>query len=126
MSSDFVRNLMRKVLSLLVLGKIYSNYKAHVYNVLIVGNPLTSIVKQLVASIMVDVKSIGPSFKQLVQQNGKATRGKALVSLNIAIFVVFIVKILRAIFGRKDNNNKSSSTTTRNNNNTYKASIAPE
>ena len=96
--------IVKKLFSLFLLAKVYSNYKVQIYNKVVFGNPLINIFKQVLSSVYTDVAAIIPSM-QIFGNNQKAVKGGALVSLNFIIFILVIYKILKEILIKFKNNN---------------------
>ena len=101
-----METIVKKLISLFVLGKMYSNYKVSVYHKFIYGNPLANIMRQTISSLYKDFISITSRsniFSNLFGTN-KVVKGTAMVSLNIVIFIIVLIKVLKEIFTKLTKN----------------------
>jgi len=110
-----METIVKKLISLFVLGKMYSNYKVSVYHKFVYGNPLANIIRDTISSLYKDFISI-TSRSGIISNlfgagsagSNKMVKGKAMVSLNIVIFIIVIIKLLKEVFTKltKKINNK--------------------
>ena len=54
--------IVKKLFSLFLLAKVYSNYKVQIYNKVVFGNPLINIFKTVLSSVYTDVAAIIPTI----------------------------------------------------------------
>ena len=108
-----METIVKKLISLFVLGKMYSNYKVSVYHKFVYGNPLANIIKDTISSLYKDFISI-TSRSNIISNlfgagsSNKMVKGKAMVSLNIVIFIIVVIKLMKEVFTKltKKINNK--------------------
>jgi hypothetical protein len=112
-STKPMETIVKKLISLFVLGKMYSNYKVSVYHKFVYGNPLANIIRDTISSLYKDFISItsrsGVISNLFGAGSNKIVKGKAMVSLNIVIFIIVIIKLLKEVFTKLTNqkiNNK--------------------
>jgi hypothetical protein len=96
-----METIVKKLISLFVLGKMYSNYKVSVYHKFIYGNPLANIIRQTISSLYKDFISISSRSNIFSNLFGggtnKVVKGTAMVSLNIVIFIIVMIKLLKEV-----------------------------
>ena len=100
-----METIVKKLISLFVLGKMYSNYKVSVYHKFVYGNPLANIMRDTISSLYKDFISITQrsNIFQNVFGNNKMVKGTAMVSLNIVIFIIVLIKLLKEVFTKFNN-----------------------
>ena len=94
-------DLAKKALYLLVLGKLFTGYRQQIYSLLIISNPFSLIVKNLLETVVKDVGRLLPALKDLIIDRYELTpgqfRSRLIVVFNLVIFVAFMWKLLKHI-----------------------------
>ena len=98
-----IETIAKKLISLFVLSKMYSNYKVSVYNKFLFSNPLSNVIRQTITSLYKDFVSITSISNIFGQTSNKVVKSTAMVSLNIAIFVIVMIKLFKEIITRWTN-----------------------
>lgn len=99
--SEFIPQVAKKALSLIVIGKLFQGYRQTLTNLLIISNPFSLIAKHMLESVIKDVSKILPSIKVMIMNNYDLTpnqfRNRLMIAVNLFVMVLFMWKLIKYV-----------------------------